>query len=91
MESIKTNSVGNHYKDQLINAVFNMFLNNDIEIITEHMLDLMCYTTNPDNAKELKKDDIIDMINTQMSIIHSISKVYQYYTTYYYYLNPINE
>lgn len=91
MEAKKTNGVdsatGNYYKDQLVISVFSMFCNCEIGMTMEHLQNLMYHATNPDAAKDLSKDEIAEMANMQMNLVHHISNVYMHYVSYFYDLN----
>ena len=64
-----------HRKEQLISSVNELFCACDIAFITDHLRDLLFFALNPEEAKNLKKENVVLMVNNQLNLILCLTKL----------------
>jgi hypothetical protein len=72
----------NYYKDCFLKSVENLFSSYDIGFIFSYLGELLYYTENPDDAKELTKKDLVTLISKQSDLIAYFSESYVKFKDY---------
>lgn len=79
VNQIQESNLVNHGKKKLIEAVDRLATNSNAEQVADTFANLLYYTSNPDRAKELEKDDIAQLTTDVMNLLSNLLKVYGRY------------